>query len=141
LSYRAFLAFRFQDALPLDVGGSRGLDCLSLEIEFAARRQISEMPALDEYRQRFAGYASVVEHQYNRFVKPHELEDYKILGLLGRGGMGVVYKARQVSLNRIVAVKMIVAGQLANAETLQRFLAEAESAANLHHPNIVISPT
>jgi serine/threonine protein kinase len=62
---------------------------------------------------------------------------YEILEELGRGGMGVVYKARQISLKRIVALKMIRAVELAEAHELARFKAEAEAAAQLQHPNIV----
>ena len=63
--------------------------------------------------------------------------DYELEKVLGEGGMGIVYKARQLSLNRSVALKMIKAARFASADDIRRFQNEAEAVARLDHPNIV----
>src|SRR5882724_6861735 len=68
---------------------------------------------------------------------PPRIPGYEIQKVLGRGGMGVVYKAQHLRLNRSVALKMLLCGPHARAEERERFLREAEAIAGIHHPNIV----
>src|SRR5262249_39607262 len=121
-------------------------------------------PQLEEYQRRFPGMAAELALQFDleramqlepsdgrvaqsttlgrsraRPAAPGDpaLPGYQILGELGRGRMGGVYKARQLRLNRIVALTMILAGDYAPPEAVDRLRAEAESIARVHHPHIV----
>ncbi len=71
------------------------------------------------------------------FEAGHQLGDFEIQGEIGRGGMGVVYRARQITLNRVVALKVLPASVCQTESAVSRFVREAQAAAKLHHTNIV----
>src|SRR5262249_49782142 len=132
--------------------------------EIVLRGEAGQIPELEEYQRRFPELAgplkdlfdvhralpedptphqstAVDDHGFASSGAPRPREPmipgYQILGVLGRGGMGIVYKAQQVRLKRPVALKMIRSGAYAEAQELNRFRAEAEVVARFQHPNIV----
>src|SRR5262245_59327808 len=100
--------------------------------------RLSEPPTADGSNSPTAGMESAAAAPGDppAWVPP-VIPGYQVLAELGRGGMGVVYKARQVGLDRVVALKMVLHAEHASAEARRRFQAEAQAIARLQHPNIV----
>jgi hypothetical protein len=130
--------------------------------EFAARFRRGERPALKEYTDRYPELAEEIRELFPAMVEVEQAEggrqaeevertggfasanpslsqigDYRILREIGRGGMGVVYEAEQISLGRRVALKVLPNHVVGDGNALERFRREAKAAARLHHANIV----
>ena len=126
--------------------------------EFAKRYRRGERPTLEEYVDRLPGMANEIREMFPALVeferinedargeaikhqstapRLRELGDYRIVREIGRGGMGVVYEAEQVSLGRRVALKVLPNQVVGDSTALARFRREAKAAARLHHTNIV----
>ena len=132
--------------------------------DFSIRLRNGEHPSIDEYEQRYPQFAELIRSVFpsielvervairededrksnskptlvsNSASVPESLGDYQIIREIGRGGMGIVYEAVQQSLNRHVALKVVNALVSGNSQHRARFRREAESAASLHHTNIV----
>lgn len=108
-----------------------------LGVELQLRQKEGETLSLERFRQRFVAHAKSVETVFRHVVRPRRLGDYELLEELDRGGMGVVYRARQVYLDQIVAVKVLPQEYLSNEQVVARFLREMKSIGSLDHPNIV----
>ena len=124
--------------------------------EYISRRRNGEHPTVNEYAERFPEWEAEIRDVFPTLLMienlkptaedldpPHEalpvdqLGDYRILREIGRGGMGVVYEALQESLDRRVALKVLYGRSLNKPHRLRRFEREAQTAAKLHHTNIV----
>jgi WD40 repeat protein/tRNA A-37 threonylcarbamoyl transferase component Bud32 len=129
------------------------LELVALDVVY--RRRIGERPTPEEYRDRFPSESAAIDGAFDASGAAHggpvgdavpvgvpdwpvpTIPGYTVLEELGRGGMGVVFKATAEQLNRFVALKMILSGDLASTEAGARFLKEAEAVARLQHPQVV----
>jgi serine/threonine protein kinase len=106
-------------------------------IRFREGHSATDTDSLGDISHDVAETIDALAHTNVTVPAPPKIDGYEILGEISRGGMGVVYRARQLSANRLVAIKMIISGAAAGKKQIARFFVEAKAAANLDHPGIV----
>ena len=130
-----------------------------LAAEFVERRRAGDRVSIDDYVARFPDHAEEIRELFpavlamerlqrrtqqdsrprmsKHEIQVEQLGDYRVIGEIARGGMGIVYEAEQVTLGRRVAVKVLPKQALRDEKDIQRFEREAKTSAKLHHTNIV----
>lgn len=154
---RAGASVTLEETLQSESGPCRAVlftELLNLEVAYQSGQNRAPNP--ETYRNRFPEYGHLIERILRgdqpaanlTQTHPHgsvraaqrelpRIDGYEILGEVARGGMGIVYKARHLGLNRLVAIKMLLHTDFAHEQQLTRFLIEGETLARLRHPNIV----
>ncbi|MCL2623586.1 MAG: serine/threonine protein kinase, partial [Planctomycetaceae bacterium] len=129
---------RMENCLRLVPDAARGellRELLEIEVEIRVRQ--GESVLFEQYASRFPEHIDIVKAILQRHTGRRRLGDYELLEQLGRGGMGIVYKARQIYLNQIVAIKILPEQYVGDHHALSRFRREMQLIGGLRHPNIV----
>ena len=108
-----------------------------LEIELETRKMAGESLQMESYLSRFPDEKTLVKQVFQDVVTPRRLGDYELLELLGHGGMGVVYRAKQTYLHQTVALKILPEQYMSDQHAVSRFRREMQLIGGLKHPNIV----
>ena len=120
-----------------------------IAIDWERRTKAGEEPKIESYRIRFAQWSDQLDDAFVQGLSdtdedgdaevetPDQVGEYRIVREVGRGGMGIVFAARQESLNRMVAIKVLPHAAIWSDKALKRFQREAEANARLRHPHIV----
>ena len=114
-------------------------ELLEIELELLPEPNLTQKERQGRYESRFPGNTQTIDAVFRRVLKPDRIGGYEILEELGHGGMGVVYKARQDGLSRVVALKILPESLLHDEQAVKRFQRETRLIGQLKHPNVVIA--
>jgi serine/threonine protein kinase len=134
---------RIEDVLPKIDEEQRSTllqELLEVEIQFAIEHPLSDdspKNTQESLKRRFPDSTELIQSLFQRFAKLRQIGDYEILGELGRGGMGVVYKAKHKLLQQTVAIKVLSQALLDDSQAVGRFKREMQLIGGLTHPNVV----